>query len=235
MEAWGCHRDKLGPQILKMGSQSGLACEGLRRPVNTPANLCRSLRAYSFLRGLATASKGPIITRNWGSWVWSCPQQAGFSVLLSSAAEREDGGGKQRGVTPPPKVQDWQGLSQEQSRSLHRTALNTSENNHEACLGTSPSEPSFSGMGKNHVVAENLVMVVLTVSAGRRENVSQHVTELSHYTPEGPTAAVWKDNAQDSHSVGQTWWAPLPCILHHGSMRVLEKHSAPIDIQWVRV
>lgn len=31
-EAWGCHRDKLGPQILETGSQLGLlvrASEGL--------------------------------------------------------------------------------------------------------------------------------------------------------------------------------------------------------------
>lgn len=45
------------------------------------------------------------------------------------------------------------------SRSLHRTELNTSWHNYEARLGISPSEQSFSGMGNNHVAAENVIVV----------------------------------------------------------------------------
>lgn len=120
--------------------------------------------------------------------------------------------------TPTPKVLT--GLVTGASRSLHRPDFNTSQHNHEARLGISPSEQSFSEMGIKHVAE------LSTVSAGRREKVSQRVTEPSH--------SVKVSQSPSLTALGQTWWGPLH-VYPAQHMWVLEKLSTIIDIQWGRV
>ena len=68
-EDQGCHRSKLGHPDSKDGFPAWAACEGRRRPVNTPCDFMQKFESmFISLRGLATApissSKGPIIIRS---------------------------------------------------------------------------------------------------------------------------------------------------------------------------
>lgn len=102
------NRDKLGHPDSRGRFLTWDACKGLRRPVNTPAILCRNWRTCLFLRGEwsqipSHPQKDPSLQEakkplsfSLRSWEWSYPHQACFYFLLVSAGESEDGRRKQR-------------------------------------------------------------------------------------------------------------------------------------------
>lgn len=149
------------PRVSRRVLNLGCFAKGLRRPVWTLLQIYAEIwERVHFWGDWAQLPKDPSLQEADEAGTGPAHSRPGFSVLLSSAGESEDGGGKQRGVrqhTPPPKVLT--GLVTGASRSLHRPDFNTSQHNHEARLGISPSEQSFSEMGIKHVAAEDLIVV----------------------------------------------------------------------------